>query len=322
KLLDFGIAKAADRITRTEAGQVKGKFAYMSPEQCLGKPLDRRSDIFALGIILYELTTGRQLFKRATEHLTFKAICEQPVVPPSEIVPSYPKALEAICMRALARRPADRYATAADMRRDLVKAELGGAGLPEEALASLMQRIFRDRIEEKREMLRRVRSGSGVTRIPPAETDYDVDLPMVDGGSTIRSSPRPRRLGWMALLLLPVAALVAWNLPKSQRAERAFEIPVTVSAPVPEHGDVVLHVETKPPGATILVNEIERGTTPGDVKLPRADEPVDVEVRLLGHRVRKEKVIPNADRRLVWELTRATRAKASASSDDDYYRFP
>lgn len=84
KLLDFGIAKAADRSTRTETGMVKGKFAYMSPEQCLGKPLDRRSDLFSLAILLYELTTGRRLFKCASELLTFRAICELPIVPPSQ----------------------------------------------------------------------------------------------------------------------------------------------------------------------------------------------------------------------------------------------
>src|SRR5262249_8141659 len=83
KVVDFGIAKAGDRYTKTEAGQLKGKFEYMSPEQCLSKPLDRRSDVFALGILLHELTTGRRLFKRESELATLKAICEQPVVRPS-----------------------------------------------------------------------------------------------------------------------------------------------------------------------------------------------------------------------------------------------
>src|SRR5262249_31769882 len=70
KLLDFGVATVADRLTRTEAGQVKGKFEYMSPEQCRGKPLDRRSDVFALGAVLYELSTSRRLFRRSTELMT------------------------------------------------------------------------------------------------------------------------------------------------------------------------------------------------------------------------------------------------------------
>src|SRR4029453_1875254 len=67
KVLDFGIATAADRIAQTEAGQVKGKFECMSPEQCMGKPLDRRADVFALGVLFWELSTGLRLFRRPTE---------------------------------------------------------------------------------------------------------------------------------------------------------------------------------------------------------------------------------------------------------------
>src|SRR4030095_15346982 len=103
KLLDFGIATAEDRHARTETGQVKGKFAYMSPEQCLGDPLDRRSDIFSLGAVLYELTTSRLLFYRDSAPLTVMAVCQEEIIPPSEVHSSYPKRLEAICLKALSR---------------------------------------------------------------------------------------------------------------------------------------------------------------------------------------------------------------------------
>src|SRR5262249_44981327 len=153
------------------------KFSYMSPEQCLHKPLDRRSDVFALGVVLYELTTSRRLYKRGNELLTLKAITEEELVPPSRVIPDYPPALEAICLRALARDRADRYASAADLRRDLVEVAktLGDESLPEEALARLMQRIFADRVEEKRELVRRMRAGSGITSVPAAETDSEVE---------------------------------------------------------------------------------------------------------------------------------------------------
>jgi len=100
----------------------------MAPEQCLGKPVDRRSDVFALGIVLWELSTARRLFARASEHLTFKAICEERITPPSAIVPDYPPDLERIVLRALARRPADRHASAQELRRELL-AWARGAGL-------------------------------------------------------------------------------------------------------------------------------------------------------------------------------------------------
>jgi serine/threonine protein kinase len=93
KVLDFGIAKAHNRHTKTDAGQVKGKLGYMSPEQCFGKPLDRRTDIFALGTLLYELTTSRRLFRRETELETLKLITEMAVVSPSAVLTDYPPAL-------------------------------------------------------------------------------------------------------------------------------------------------------------------------------------------------------------------------------------
>jgi serine/threonine-protein kinase len=189
KVLDFGIAKAADRITRTEAGQVKGKFEYMSPEQCRGRPLDRRSDVFALGVVLYELTTSRRLFKRSHELAALKAICEQPVVPPSRVAAGYPPELERICMRALSRRREDRYATATDMRRDLLAAlrTFEGSAMQEEALADLMRALFADRIEDKQDMLRRFRAGAALTSVPVAEPDETVEIPVFfdDHGSIV-----------------------------------------------------------------------------------------------------------------------------------------
>ncbi|MEQ8891109.1 MAG: serine/threonine-protein kinase, partial [Sandaracinaceae bacterium] len=101
KVLDFGIAKAAGRITRTEAGMLKGKFEYMSPEQARGDALDRRSDVFALGIVLYELSTQHRLFRRASHTETLRAVIGAEVPPPSEIDPSYPAVLEEVCLRAL-----------------------------------------------------------------------------------------------------------------------------------------------------------------------------------------------------------------------------
>ena len=113
KLLDFGVATASQRLTQTASGEVKGKYAYMSPEQCRGEPLDRRSDIFSLGTVLYELTTLRRLFKRPNELQVMRAITEDPIPRPTHELPDYPPALEAICVRALARDREQRYASAA-----------------------------------------------------------------------------------------------------------------------------------------------------------------------------------------------------------------
>jgi serine/threonine protein kinase len=115
KVLDFGIAKAEERITKTVGGTIKGKYGYMSPEQCKGLALDRRSDIFALGIVLYELTTLRRAFKGKDDFETMKQIVMGDYLAPSEVVPDYPRELEKIVMTAMANHPDSRYQTAQDL---------------------------------------------------------------------------------------------------------------------------------------------------------------------------------------------------------------
>jgi serine/threonine protein kinase len=119
KVADFGIAKASSRSLQTESGIRKGKVAYMSPEQCLGLPVDRRSDIFALGIVLYESLTTRRLFKEDNDFLTMTTIVQSKIPPPSTVWPQIPPELEQIVMKALSPLPGDRYATADELRRAL-----------------------------------------------------------------------------------------------------------------------------------------------------------------------------------------------------------
>jgi serine/threonine protein kinase len=112
KLLDFGIAKAAMRSVETQAGIIKGKFAYMAPEQCRGRDVDRRSDVFSLGIILYEVTTQHRCFRADSDFDTMHRIVTGDVVRPSRLIQGYPPALEAIVMKALAIDATQRYQSA------------------------------------------------------------------------------------------------------------------------------------------------------------------------------------------------------------------
>ncbi|WP_230467118.1 serine/threonine-protein kinase [Lujinxingia vulgaris] len=119
KICDFGIAKAESRLTHTRTGEFKGKFSYMSPEQFDGGALDHRSDIFTLGIVLYEITTVSRLFRSRTEYETMRKITEGIVTPPTEVRADYPEDLEAIVLRALARDPQDRYQSAGELAEAL-----------------------------------------------------------------------------------------------------------------------------------------------------------------------------------------------------------
>jgi len=121
KLLDFGIAKADHRAHKTQAGVVKGKFAYMAPEQCTGAQSDHRLDIFALGVCIFETLTGRSLYRRKTEAATMRAVIMDPVPSLKERLPDVADELDQILQKALAKDAGDRFATAEELADALEK---------------------------------------------------------------------------------------------------------------------------------------------------------------------------------------------------------
>jgi|GEM_PF-6276984 len=116
KLIDFGVAKARDRIAKTSTGLLKGKISYLSPEQLGGTPADHQADVFAAGIVLWELLTCKRLFDAVTDFQTFELLRRCKVEPPSSINPLVPGPLDKIVARALAKKPRDRYQDAAELR--------------------------------------------------------------------------------------------------------------------------------------------------------------------------------------------------------------
>ncbi len=148
KLLDFGLAKSVFQASITRDGVAKGKLSYMSPEQVLTRPLDRRTDVWSLGIVLYELSLGVKLFDVARGELNVvRDIMDANVKRPREIDPSYPAAIEAVVLRALSKRPEDRFPTAYAFARDLAgaAAEEGIAPSPE-SVTRFMNELYPDRI--------------------------------------------------------------------------------------------------------------------------------------------------------------------------------
>ncbi|MBA3458886.1 MAG: protein kinase [Deltaproteobacteria bacterium] len=148
KVVDFGIARATLRTAQTQTGMLRGKAPYMSPEQASGKKIDRRSDVFSLGIVLYELVTCRRLFKASNEYLTMSAVVACTVPPPSKFRPDLPKPLEQVVLRALARDPGARFQTAQQLLEalDKVANELG-LRVSNHALAAYMKHMFGERGE-------------------------------------------------------------------------------------------------------------------------------------------------------------------------------
>ncbi len=149
KVVDFGIAKASDQVSNTKSGAIKGKFAYMAPEQAAGKPLDARSDLFALGLVLYELVTGVRPLKRDSELATLQAALECKIDPPSAVA-EVPGELDEIVMRALAKAPDDRYSDAREFQRALEQFLLHSKELSTSAeVSELMAALFADRLGEE-----------------------------------------------------------------------------------------------------------------------------------------------------------------------------
>lgn len=160
KLIDFGIAKSEINSVKTETGTIKGKFFYMSPEQSAAKPLDKRSDIFSLGIVLYECLTGENPFMRQNVVLSLEAIQKWDPPPPSSVDPALAP-FDAIVARALAKDREQRYQDAADMKDDLARVRLSGE-LPQsmERLGPFMMRIFREKYEAETRILQDTDSAS------------------------------------------------------------------------------------------------------------------------------------------------------------------
>jgi serine/threonine-protein kinase len=156
KVVDFGVAKAtAMGGSGTVAGQLKGKVSYMAPEQVRGEAIDRRVDVFALGIVLYSLTTGKHPFRRESEAATMYTIAsDEAVVPPSRFLPKYPPSLEAVLLKALAKDANQRYSTASEFQRALYLClPPGERANTDEDVGVFIRQLFGHRREESRAAL-------------------------------------------------------------------------------------------------------------------------------------------------------------------------
>ena len=252
KIVDFGIAKSTAREQLvTQVGRLKGKVPYMSPEQARGDRLDARSDVFATGILLFELTTGRRLFKGQSEIETLRLICDRDYPRPSDVLPGYPTELERIVVRALARDRADRYPTARALQVDLeafVRAErIAASSL---GLQAFMQSLFAEKLETEKHLLlqgkqladvlaRRSLSPEGESR---STTPVSLRRPATDRHGL--------SVGAFALIVVGATALGGLGATLSNRtaaptAEGHLEV-------LAEHGSCAVVIDGRPNGSTPL----------------------------------------------------------------------
>jgi eukaryotic-like serine/threonine-protein kinase len=154
KLLDFGITLANDREVFTRTGMLKGKIRYMSPEQINSEPLDGRSDIFSLGIVMWELSTGERLFKSSSEYKTMKLVCEDPIASPQSLRPDLPDDFVSIIMSCLERPIENRFQSAAALRQALSEFLFSPAGTSRaDELVQLAKDLLGERAAKKKSFI-------------------------------------------------------------------------------------------------------------------------------------------------------------------------
>ena len=240
KLVDFGIAKAGfGTMEDTGSGQLKGKVPYMSPEQAQGLHLDNRSDIFSLGIMLFELCTGRRLFRGKNEMETLRKIVEDEYPKPRDLNPHLSPRLEEIILRSLEKDAGRRYQSAHDMQADLedfIRSEqLKVSAL---SLGAWMQELFSERLEAQKKMLQEGRQLAEVIAEQIAEEEREGSL-----GTYVRPK-KASKAPWILLVLVVLAA--------SGGAAWFFTRPPPEA--IVETGPGVIVLSSTPDGAAITID--------------------------------------------------------------------
>jgi len=316
KIVDFGIAKSDTRVgEQTKSGKLKGKVPYMSPEQARGEPLDARSDLFAAGTMLFELTTGKRLFKGQSEYETLKLICDRDYPRPSDIHPDYPPGLEAIVMRALAKDPTDRYQTAREMQADLEafvrQHQIAVSSL---ALNQFMQSLFEEKLALQKEALLQGKHLADIIELQHAGTSnpdvsggFDVDasgqrvastqsMPAAARTVTDVSANRIQRTnggliaGVVVGVLVIAGALGGAGYVLARKNNEASNNPVA-AATTPAIAKGLLTVTSDPPGASIWVNgDLRPEVTPATIKELPTGVALDVKLTMDGFEHAKQNV--------------------------------
>ncbi len=244
KIIDFGIAKAASRISNTRSGVIKGKVAYMSPEQAEGREVDHRSDIFSVGILLYEMVTGRYMYEGDAMDILSQAR-EARFTHAERIVRDLPECLVAVLDMALAKHPDDRYDACGDMLSDLEDCIYHLNFRPNgQKVSQFMKNLFDTELKSEEITmawaLRRMEPPSVEDREPPAESHYQETVILTP--ETMTADARPAKKRWVWLLFLLVLLLAAGgffyfrHLPPKDNS-------VVIRVPIPSERDGDVHAQ-------------------------------------------------------------------------------
>jgi eukaryotic-like serine/threonine-protein kinase len=290
KLVDFGIAKAANRGSQTLGGQIKGKVAYMAPEQATGEVIDHRADLFSIAVVLYELVTRTRLFHREDQFQALTQVTSDEAVQPAHVRnPDVPEGLSAILSRALEKKPDDRYPDAAAFQAALEGWLSAQGPAPTNAdIAEMMKKLFAPRISARTRLIETAMTGD----LTPSsarlglKADTDLSMPGRTGNRTAahHRPPKAAVLIPSAIALVLAGILIARIVFRRDAPPAAPPIPAAVLAKV-----ATLKIETEPPGAAVVVDKKPVGRSP--VTLEKLElKAHDIEAVLDKHQVVRRSV--------------------------------
>jgi serine/threonine protein kinase len=289
KIADFGIAKARISAYTTKDGVLKGKFEYMSPEQASGEQIDLRSDIFASGIILHEMLTGRRLFKTESDIQTLERIKRGDVKPPSAQNSAVPARLDKLVMKALSVDREERFPDARAMQAALLEFMYPATpDLVRESLGHFMTELFSTEILGERE---RLKEGTRLaTELFESAPEIDLDEEWVESpgsGQTIQRLPASKLpMALMVGLLVTVIGVGGWFLSQNKEriVERVVEVPAAEVAP----GSIRLEI-VPPVLARVFVDGEDMGRgSEWTVRALRTDKPVSIRIEANGYDIYEE----------------------------------
>jgi serine/threonine-protein kinase len=249
RITDFGVARAASRLSSTRGGQVKGKLSYMAPEQFHGQDIDRRVDVYAAGAVLYEALSGQQLFKADTEAALMGQIIRGVMTPLRTVEPRVPQVISDVCMRALSREPSDRYATAADLA-DAIEDAARAAGTPIATARAVAAAVKALAVHEPPPA---IPGPSGVRVVPPAPVSGSGQhAPLSGSGERAPVPAPPPDVDESPSQSTSVGTLLAPAVPLPQpSAKRSWKLMVGVTAVVGVGLGVAAFVSTRSTGTEV-----------------------------------------------------------------------
>jgi eukaryotic-like serine/threonine-protein kinase len=281
KIIDFGVAKINSSNSKTMTGTIKGKLAYMSPEQILARGIDRRSDIFSLGVVLWELVTGCRLFARESDAATLYAIMNDPIPKARRHRPSVPEELETIISTALARTPADRYETCEEMQGALDQFLSSQPKFDAKSLAATLEGLFGStRAEAKRSIAATRALSKNVSLVMKLRTDVREGLvKQLTARQHSEPLPRTRRAVGVVAALVILATLGGLGY----LLMRSSETPKVAETTPPQTGLASLKVDSRPTGAAIFVRGEPTGLVTPATLTGLSPGEMEVRVELPGH---------------------------------------